>query len=92
MFDKFRDIIASYKAAALIRNAEAVRWEASRPVLSELGIARGWNDNQTLLHALYRGKVGVRGDHDRPDVRTVVDLRDGRDVATLFIRAGYRLP
>lgn len=92
MFDKLRDLIATHKAAALIRNTTAVQWETSRPVLAELGIVRAFDDHGMLIWALYQGKIGILSRHARADVREAVDLRDGRLVATLFIRDGFKLP
>lgn len=92
MFDPLRDQLPHHKAAALIRNTTAVQWETSRPVLAELGIVRAFDDLGMLTWALYRGKVGILSKHDRADVRDAVDLRDGRLVATLYIRDGFKLP
>lgn len=75
MFDRYRDIIASHKSAALMRNAG----------LSDAEVD-GW------LGKLYRGDVGVAAHFERPDVRVIVNLRDGTPVATLFIRPGFKLP
>lgn len=83
MFDRHRDIISTHKAAALMRNAEAIK------------AADGWRgdvDAEALIAALYFGRVGVLLRHEREDVRTVVDLRDGAAVAVMFIRDGFHLP
>lgn len=96
-FDRFRDLVATYKAGAMIRGAADLRWTCSATLLRALRIVpalRAEEIRGELLDALYTGKVGVKVVSDPAGVteRLVVDTDEGEPIALLVLPQDFRLP
>jgi hypothetical protein len=97
-FDRLQEVMASHKAAALIRSARNITWDADVATLQWLGIKPALRlegdegKRAELLDALYRGRVGIRrGAKDAP-THFAIETSEGTKIATLDMPNGYTLP
>lgn len=97
-FDRLQEVMASHKAAELIRSARQITWDCDVATLQWLGIRPvlrlEGNDGKRaeLLDALYRGRVGIRrGAKDAP-THFAIETSEGTKVATLDMPNNFSLP
>lgn len=94
-FDPHLELMASHRAAVLIRAARNITWDADVAQLHALAIApalRLEGKRAELERALYRFRVGVRrADKDAP-THYVITSEYGDPIATLDMPVGFSLP